>query len=300
MVNVFSTLRSNTKPILGDQPSIFEVQYPSSLSTSLHKATKFIIKILALLKNEWKYKILNRNFEEFYLIFNVLLNYFYLKQYGSSFFEHFYGIKRVFNKTGMVPKGNVEIIRSLFQIVLLPYILTKINEWKSKASEISSNNRSKWANFVLKAWPYINKFILALSIILQALYLFNYSPIHSIEMLLAGVFYQKYSTIDLKLMESRKISFNSSSFVGKIMNLIVGLISKFGKILSYILIAIQVLNYVQEATDSTTNNILNIFKGNINGERKSNIEFPIQKLSDAEAMNLSKDQCPLCLKKKRK
>uniref|UniRef100_A0A0K0EWC4 Peroxisome assembly protein 12 n=1 Tax=Strongyloides venezuelensis TaxID=75913 RepID=A0A0K0EWC4_STRVS len=130
------------------------------------------------------------------------------------------------------------------------------------------------------------------------MYLFGYVPIHNIEMLLAGVFYQKYSAFDLKLMESRKVMFDSSNIFGRFVNFIIGLFSKFGKILSFLLIGIQVLQYVQESNDGSINSILNIFKSNSSGERKSDIQFPVKKLDESEALNLSKDQCPLCLKKR--
>ncbi|CEF62293.1 Peroxisome assembly protein 12 [Strongyloides ratti] len=130
------------------------------------------------------------------------------------------------------------------------------------------------------------------------MYLFGFIPIHSIELLMTGIYYEKYSPIDLKLMENRKLSFETSTIVGRSMNLFVGLFSKFGKILSYILVAIQVLNFVQESADGVTSKIFNIFSENSLGERKSDIQFPVKKLNEAEALNLSENQCPLCLKKR--
>uniref|UniRef100_A0A0N4ZQ24 Peroxisome assembly protein 12 n=1 Tax=Parastrongyloides trichosuri TaxID=131310 RepID=A0A0N4ZQ24_PARTI len=104
--------------------------------------------------------------------------------------------------------------------------------------------------------------------------------------------------MDLKLMENNKLLFDSSTIAGRSMNLILGLFSKFGKLLSFIMIGIQVLQYVQQSQDNGSSNIMSMFGNYVPGERKSEIQFPVEKLSERDTLSLSKDQCPLCLKKR--
>uniref|UniRef100_A0AC35TX71 Peroxisome assembly protein 12 n=1 Tax=Rhabditophanes sp. KR3021 TaxID=114890 RepID=A0AC35TX71_9BILA len=295
MVNIFSSLRTSTT-ITGTQPSIFEVWYPDNLATSLTSASKFCLKILAHFKGS-NYSKIHNNFDELYLLFNAVLNLFFLKQYGASFFEHFYGIKRIVSTKGTIPSSNLDIGRSLGQLILLPYLKEKIASWKEQLAYQTPANQNKWKRLLLRFWPYIEKILAVLGALFQILYLFNYSSIHSPDLLIAGVHYEKYSDIDLKLLESNRILFSGNGIGARFLNLVFSILSKFGKVLSFGMVAVQVAQYVASNTSNET--MMSIINPGVGGKRNGPVDFPVKKLTERDTFQLSEKQCPLCLKSRK-
>ncbi|XP_078662556.1 peroxisome assembly protein 12-like isoform X2 [Branchiostoma floridae x Branchiostoma belcheri] len=77
-----------------EKPSIFEVLAQESLMTAVRPAVKHASKILAE-RNPARYGWLYRFNDEIYTLLDTLLQHHYLRTYGSSFAENFYGLKRI-------------------------------------------------------------------------------------------------------------------------------------------------------------------------------------------------------------
>ncbi|KYM90346.1 Peroxisome assembly protein 12 [Atta colombica] len=129
------------------RPSIFEIIAQESLASTLEPAFKKILSFLVSFNLE-KYGHILQWTDEGYLIFNVLLQRYYLKRYLSShnflkknvsflvasFSETFYGLKRVTiinSKTGLQEKlSHKQQILSLIIIVTFPYLKNKLKRQK--------------------------------------------------------------------------------------------------------------------------------------------------------------------------
>ncbi|KAK6019863.1 Pex2 / Pex12 amino terminal region, partial [Ostertagia ostertagi] len=124
-----STLRASHlasfQHAIGDQPSIFDILSQESLMTSLKPAMGHLIKFLAMVYSQ-RFQTAHRYYDELYMLFDLILQNQYLKKYGASFSENFYGMKRVYLATGKSPSDFRSRVRNLMLLVLWPYV-SRIN-----------------------------------------------------------------------------------------------------------------------------------------------------------------------------
>ncbi|XP_012222534.1 peroxisome assembly protein 12-A [Linepithema humile] len=109
------------------RPSIFEIIAQKSLSSILEPAFKKILSFLVSFNPE-RYGHVLQWADEGYLIFNAILQEYYLKKYSASFSETFYGLKRVAVIDSKL-KGKLpykQHLLSLILIVALPYLKNKL------------------------------------------------------------------------------------------------------------------------------------------------------------------------------
>lgn len=110
------------------KPSLFEIIAHESLNSTVHPALQKIVQFLTSY-NPRRYNWLTEYGDEIYLSVNGLIQYYYLKNYGASFSEHFYGLKRVSAVKLDEQTINLKEKKLCFiLLVVLPYVKIKIEE----------------------------------------------------------------------------------------------------------------------------------------------------------------------------
>ncbi|KAI4454578.1 peroxisome assembly protein 12 peroxin-12 [Holotrichia oblita] len=106
------------------KPSIFEIIAQNSLNTTLQPAFQRIIEFLAESNSKYFEWVIKYN-DEAFLIFNGILQYYYLRNHDASFSEYFYGLQRISIKN--IPLSKQQKHLSLVFLIVLPYIKQKLN-----------------------------------------------------------------------------------------------------------------------------------------------------------------------------
>ncbi|XP_012340453.1 LOW QUALITY PROTEIN: peroxisome assembly protein 12 [Apis florea] len=133
------------------RPSIFEIIAQESLAHTVEPVfTKFLSFIVSF--NIERYGHLLRWTDEGYLIFNTILQQYYLTKYSASFSETFYSLKRItiVNSKIKCELSNKQKKLSLMLTVLFPYIKIKLSQLveKYKLEEVDDCVlKSKWQKF---------------------------------------------------------------------------------------------------------------------------------------------------------
>ncbi|KAF9994946.1 ubiquitin-protein ligase peroxin 12 [Entomortierella chlamydospora] len=141
-----------------DRPSLFELIAQDKMREMLEPALRYVIAVYAQRYPRYLIRIVNR-YEEFYAILMFFVERHYLREYGASFAENFYGLKRVRaprvvkqHKVNIdedsvaaaaaavktAPGSNklreTDIRKSLLFLIGLPYIKCKLDEYYEKIS----------------------------------------------------------------------------------------------------------------------------------------------------------------------
>ncbi|XP_011299505.1 peroxisome assembly protein 12 [Fopius arisanus] len=113
------------------KPTIFEIVAQESLASTLEPAFKRVFSFLVTCNPE-RYGWLTQWSDEAYGVFHGLLQRFYLKNYGASFSETFYGLQRIAivnsKPGGKLSKGQETL--SLIFLLLHPYLKAKANQFE--------------------------------------------------------------------------------------------------------------------------------------------------------------------------
>lgn len=127
------------------RPSIFELIAQEKLKDMLQPALKYILSVYAQRYPRYLLRFVNRH-EEFYATLMFFVERHYLNEWGASFAENFYGLKRrrvpgvAMDRAKTFTDGNpgtsdlerlrkADIRRSLFFLVGLPYLKTKADDY---------------------------------------------------------------------------------------------------------------------------------------------------------------------------
>ncbi|KAF9353278.1 ubiquitin-protein ligase peroxin 12 [Mortierella sp. NVP85] len=143
-----------------DRPSLFELTAQDKMREMLEPALRYVIAAYAQRHPRYLIRIVNR-YDEFYAILMFFVERHYLREYGASFAENFYGLKRVraprvvkqskvnidddsvtataaAATVNAVPGSNQlrerDIRKSLLFLIGLPYIKCKLDEYYEKVS----------------------------------------------------------------------------------------------------------------------------------------------------------------------
>lgn len=160
------------------RPSIFEVVAADSLNTTFYPALKRIANFLVTIK-PGTFGSLVRYYDEAYLIFNWLVQSYYLRHKGGSLSEVFYGLTRVSLRTQNLDRSGQRW--SLIFLVLGPYIYYKIEQriqqWKydHENGRILSHNKL----FLSQSVPYLRACFETIKLVQFITYLAGVSPTHS-------------------------------------------------------------------------------------------------------------------------
>ncbi|XP_014488016.1 PREDICTED: peroxisome assembly protein 12 [Dinoponera quadriceps] len=116
-----------------NRPTLFEILAQKSLAATLEPAFKKILSFLISFNFERYGHILQWE-DEGYLLFNALLQRYYLRKYSASFSETFYGLKRIAVVDSKL-EGNLsrrQQMLSLISLVMLPYLKNKLAQLSLK------------------------------------------------------------------------------------------------------------------------------------------------------------------------
>ena len=111
-------------------PTIFEIVAQESMATVLRPAVSYGLKVLAT-SNPDRWGWLWRVGDELYLILNYVVQNRYLKNFGGSISEHFYGLKRAINVENGDSSGGISNYHrylSLIMLVAVPYAKLKLDQ----------------------------------------------------------------------------------------------------------------------------------------------------------------------------
>nr|SVE74344.1 EOG090X0AIN [Daphnia barbata] len=111
------------------RPSIFELVAQEGLNQALRGTIKFFFRVCANHYPE-KFGGLFCWANEIQLVFDCLLQNYYLRNHGASFAENFYGLERVMKDDHNL-NGKTKI-HSLISLTLLPYALSKLETYFSE------------------------------------------------------------------------------------------------------------------------------------------------------------------------
>jgi peroxin-12 len=132
-------------PIDAAKPSLFELLSEQQLSGLLPPSLRYLLALATHRRPRYLLRVLN-SFDEVYALLSVLVEKYYLENFGGSFTENFYGLKRekvLRIKGGEVPRaqlavpgevrdklklGKVDVWRNLAVLVGLPYLKRKLDE----------------------------------------------------------------------------------------------------------------------------------------------------------------------------
>ncbi|CAG8536999.1 523_t:CDS:2 [Paraglomus brasilianum] len=122
------------------RPTLFELISQEKMRDLLQPAVKYVLSIYAQRYPRYLLRIVNAH-EEFYALIMFFVERHYLKEWGGSFAENFYGLKRIRSlRKGKVlleeetshkelkKLRDVDVSRSLIFLVGLPYVKAKLDD----------------------------------------------------------------------------------------------------------------------------------------------------------------------------
>ncbi|KAG0294449.1 ubiquitin-protein ligase peroxin 12 [Dissophora globulifera] len=259
-----------------DRPSLFELIAQDKMREMLEPALRYVIAVYAQRYPRYLIRIVNR-YEEFYAFLMFFVERHYLREYGASFAENFYGLKRVrAPRIVKQPKVTIDdesvatqaaaaagpsipgsnklrerdIKKSLFFLIGLPYIKSKLDEYYEKVSggeaarlfgdefteeeedltgqSLAVRSKAAVIKVFKRGYPYVNA-VYQLAILAHYIgYLYNKTPFYSPWLRLIGIEVKRMSAADYREIQQKAKSAPrkpASSLVESIKNNVLGLLS---------------------------------------------------------------------------
>lgn len=174
-------------------PTIFEIVAQESMASVLRPAVSYAFKVLAS-SNPDRWGWIWRLGDELYLSFDYIVQNHFLKNFGGSISEHFYGLKRVSSVgNGKNAEGlsSFQKYLSLVMLVVVPYTKLKLDELFERTREGTFNwNLSPYSSRkrpyflqLKRAFVYVYPFLHftweTVFLCYHLLYIFKFSRVHS-------------------------------------------------------------------------------------------------------------------------
>jgi len=205
MLSAFRAAHTSSAGIQTLQPSVFDILAQQSQAQSLKPALKYVLKFVSLWMRNKTFSRGLQWFEELYALVMFLLENYFLKKYGASFTENFYSMKRVFdNGTGAV-MTKAQRLKSVFLLVVIPYIEGKLSAYREKIENIDPHMRTPLMNFFYKWYPIVTKILGIIGIGFLVLYAFGYVNVQGLPLYLVGARLDKLTPEDVKSFESQPV-----------------------------------------------------------------------------------------------
>ncbi|KAI8921824.1 Pex12 amino terminal region-domain-containing protein [Powellomyces hirtus] len=115
------------------RPSLFELVAQDKMRDLLKPAVRYVMSVYAQRYPRHLLRLVNRH-DEIFSVLMLLIEQHYLREWDASFAEHFYGLKRTAagasrrQRKGVHHLTSSQIWRSVFCLVAVPYIKTKLDE----------------------------------------------------------------------------------------------------------------------------------------------------------------------------
>uniref|UniRef100_A0A7E4W5U1 Peroxisome assembly protein 12 n=1 Tax=Panagrellus redivivus TaxID=6233 RepID=A0A7E4W5U1_PANRE len=269
-------------------PSVFDIWAQQSLSDSIKPALNQVVNFTSLWYPK-KCQNIKKYFDELYLGFSFILDGYYLRNYGGSFAENFYGIKRIDSKTNKPPVDKNRM-KSMFFITIWPYLRAKLDKLHERLTAISDQQRTRFTTLFLKYYPYLKTVIGIATVIFQLAYVFNFAKTPAPFLWLAGCHLEKLTPADLMAFDTLPLHLQSGGPLTRLWRFIVSIPAVFGRLFTYGLFFVQFLEYFYASGTadqfSTTH------------QRGSPPKHPAKRLTEAEVLTLEVDKCPLCYRRR--
>ncbi|KAK3870722.1 hypothetical protein Pcinc_024073 [Petrolisthes cinctipes] len=196
-----------------DRPSIFDVVAQDGLMSTLQPAVNHIMRVLAE-RNPERYGFLLRFSDEIFVLFNTIIQHHYIKNYGASFAENFYDLKRVElkNKNSNKPLtlSHQAYYKSMFTLVTFPYLRNRLDQLFQRIQERHADNalsEESWKcriqRLFLKMWPVLHFSWEFLTFVYYVRYAVGKSRFHSPLLPLSGVQLATLDHSDYEVIDAR-------------------------------------------------------------------------------------------------
>uniref|UniRef100_A0AAF5PLT7 Peroxisome assembly protein 12 n=1 Tax=Wuchereria bancrofti TaxID=6293 RepID=A0AAF5PLT7_WUCBA len=264
-------------------PSIFELVAQDKLSVSIRQAVRHIVKYLYE-SNPSRYKLLWKWYDEVYAATDLILQNFYLKRYGGSLAENFYGMKRIINGTCRSASTGLPKLCSLFMLVGWPYIMEKLEKFHLLLSMYTAAGNSRQfpiIHILVNYYPRIKILFSTFSFLLKIAYILSLCNVHSPELKFANMHLVKLTEIDLG-EANRKKSWRLLAILTTILT----------RCITFGLYFIQFLDFYYNS---------NIGENFRMEQRVRNWKYPSaphKKLRESSVLLLETNKCPLCLQQR--
>ncbi|VDK66917.1 unnamed protein product [Onchocerca ochengi] len=276
----------NEKLIGAGQPSIFELIARDNLAVSIQQAIHHIVKYLYE-SNPSRYRLLWKWYDEVYAIADLALENFYLRRYGASLAENFYGMKRVVNGTCRSVSTGFPKLRSLFMLVGWPYILKKLEKFYlllSTYTAMSNSRQFPLIHILVNYYPWIKILFSTIAFFLKIAYILSLCNVHSPELKFANVYLVKFIQNDLTTFgeANNKRSWRTLAVFASLLT----------QCITFGLYFIQFLDFYYNS-DTGEN-----FRTE---QRIRNWKYPSaphKKLQENSVLLLETNKCPLCLQQR--
>ncbi|RKP15308.1 Pex12 amino terminal region-domain-containing protein [Piptocephalis cylindrospora] len=204
---------------LAQRPSIFEIVAQEEMRGMVRRALRYILVKYATRYPRYLLRAA-QHFDETYGLLLLLLERHHLREWGASFSENFYGLRR----SRPAPDGTVrnleskDIRRSLLFLILVPYLTHRLDEaYEDEASrstlglpagsETSRANEPTWrrqCRRLLRAtWPTIHLIIHGSVPVYTLAYAFQLTDFPSLWYHLTGQYLRRAGAEDLQADETR-------------------------------------------------------------------------------------------------
>lgn len=283
-----------------NRPSIFDVVAQDSLLLTLQPALKHALKVLAE-SNPERYGWCLQYHSEIFVIFNSIIQYHYLANYGASFAENFYDLKRVQinGADGLEPLrlSSKTLKKSLIALVWFPYLHSKVDNIFNSIRERDTDGLSQkgWSanlqRFFLKLWPVIHLSWEGLCLVFYLRYLVGKTKFHSPLLPICGVKLANLTDDDLELIEDRAQAMLSFRNIRSARQLGQWVMERIG---SSIMNSLEVTAFFLQFLDwfySSGNTPRSIVS--------KPIPVPPQVSDGLKPSTLKSEDCPICYKKRK-
>lgn len=284
-----------------DRPSIFDVVAQDSLMSSLQPAVKHALKVLAE-SNPARYAWSLQYHSELFVAFNFIIQHHYLSNYGASFAENFYDLKRVQlrerEKMKPLSLSKETHLKSLLALVGFPYIQSKLDKLYLDIREKEADGvlpKEGWINngqrIFLKLWPVLHFSWEGLILLFYIRYLIGKGNFHSPLLLLCGVRLANLNDADYEVIDDRAQTMLSFRNIRSLQQLGQWAMERVG---SSLMNSLEVIAFFLQFLDwfyssgSTPRTIM------------SRPIPPAPQVSDVQKVgHLKTDECPICCKRRK-
>lgn len=217
------------------KPSLFEILSENELSALIPPSLRYLLAVATHRNPRYLLPLLN-NFDELYSVLSLVVERFYLRTYGGSFTENFYGLKRervLRIKGGESPRARLgaqrevretlalkdgDVWRNLAVIVGIPYLKRKLDESydihasginllgpayrdrEAYPSSMKLKDKVMWLYkwFLRKCYPTVNAAYYFMMLAFNLAYLFDGTKYHSPFMWILGTRIRRLNSADHK------------------------------------------------------------------------------------------------------
>ncbi|GAA5804438.1 Pex12 amino terminal region-domain-containing protein [Helicostylum pulchrum] len=316
------------------RPSLFELVAQEKLKELLQPAVQYILAIYAQRYPRLLLRLVN-NHEEFYAILMLLVERHYLKEWGGSFAENFYGLKRVstshldnikftspINSQSSPNLTTTEISKSLLVLVGLPYVKCRLdlfyqkvsgngsilgdNEQEELETEELQNTETKTSRKLMirlirlfkKVYPIINLLYYGSNLAYNVAYLFGKTRYYTPWLHLLGLQVQRMSMNDYRAHHDKSTSaLQSNTPFSLLKSPMSALSTVFSKLIEFLKVLLPMSIFFFKFLEWWYSSEFSRGGSNRDGDTENIVPPPDKIKPDSRGTKLpsTANTCPLCL-----